>query len=146
MLEPSGGTGRLLLAVKKIQPAAELVAVEIKANLADVIRTAYRVPTHCKDFLQCGGELGTFDAIVMNPPFANADDVKHITHALKFLKTGGRLVAICANGPRQSAALKPIVEEHGGEWEELPAGTFAESGTGVNTVLLSLTLSAGRLL
>jgi 16S rRNA G1207 methylase RsmC len=43
----------------------------------------------------------------MNPPFANGDDIKHITHALK---PGGRLVAICANGPRQNDKLRSVVD------------------------------------
>jgi len=76
----------------------------------------------------------------MNPPFVNGQDIQHITHALHMLKPGGRLVAICANGPRQQEKLRPIVEQHGGRWESLPADTFKDSGTGVNTVLLRLTL------
>jgi hypothetical protein len=59
----------------------------------------------------------------MNPPFANADDIRHITHALKILKPGCRLVALCANGPRQNGKLKPIVETSGGIWEKLPSNT-----------------------
>ena len=47
--------------------------------------------------------------------------------------------AICANGPRQNAQLRPLVEQHGGEWENLPPDTFAESGTAVNTALFTLT-------
>ena len=46
------------------------------------------------------------------------------------------LVAICAGGPRQAAELRPMVDAMGGTWEPLPADTFRESGTGVNTVLL----------
>jgi hypothetical protein len=75
----------------------------------------------------------------MNPPFADAQDIAHITHAMTMLKPGGRLVAICANGPRQNDKLKPLVEQAGEKWEPLPADTFRESGTGVNTVLLTLT-------
>jgi protein-L-isoaspartate O-methyltransferase len=134
ILEPSGGTGRILLAIQAAAPGAELVAVEIKAHLADVIRSAYRVPTFCQDFLECNGELGTFDRIVMNPPFQNAADITHILHARTMLKPGGRLVALCANGPRQQAQLQPLAEH----WEALPAGSFAESGTGVNVALLTL--------
>jgi hypothetical protein len=52
------------------------------------------------------------------------------------LKPGGRLVAICANGPRQKDKLRPIVEARGGIWEELPLDTFIGAGTGVCTVLL----------
>jgi uncharacterized protein YcaQ len=72
----------------------------------------------------------------MNPPFENGADIKHIQHAMHMLKPGGRLVAICANGPRQQAILKPLAENSGGWWEDLPAGTFAEQGTNVNTALL----------
>ena len=67
---------------------------------------------------------------------SSGGDIKHITHAFTLLKPGGRLVAICANGPRQQAALKPLVTLNGGTWQDLPAGTFA--GTGVTTALLTL--------
>jgi len=72
-----------------------------------------------------------FDAVLMNPPFVQGADIAHIKHALTMLKPGGRLVALCANGPRQNASLRPMVEARGGEWEELPADTFKEEGTGV---------------
>ena len=94
--------------------------------------------TRQAEFLECNGDLGTFDRIVMNPPFENADDIKHIMHALKMLKPGGRLVAICANGPRHNDKLRPLVEARGGFWEELPSDTFIGAGTGVRTVLLML--------
>lgn len=137
VLEPSAGTGQILgLAVhgRKV----EAVAVELNEAAARMLRVqrdagAYNgAEIHCADFLQCNGDLGTFDRILMNPPFANADDVKHIMHARGMLAEGGRLVAICANGPRQRAALQPIARE----WIDLPPGTFKESGTGVNTALI----------
>ena len=46
------------------------------------------------------------------------------------------MVAICANGPRQQTTLKPLAENSGGWYEDLPAGTFASQGTNVNTALL----------
>ena len=70
----------------------------------------------------------------MNPPFENGSDIKHILHARQMLKAGGRLVAICANGPRQERELQPLCDS----WEVLPPGSFAEQGTNVNTVLLSM--------
>jgi hypothetical protein len=57
---------------------------------------------------------------------------------MKYLKPGGRLVAICANGPRQNAILKPLAKESGGEWEDLPPDTFKSEGTSVRTALLSI--------
>ena len=56
----------------------------------------------------------------MNPPFERGSDIRHIEHALTFLKPGGRLVAICANGPRQRERLQPMASE----WIDLPAGSF----------------------
>lgn len=137
VLEPSAGTGRIL---EQLPEGCEVVAVEINAALGGRL-DADRRAVVIGDFLQCTPETlwGSFDRIVMNPPFANADDIKHIRHALRFLKPGGKLVAICANGPRQNAQLRPLVEQHGGEWENLPPDTFAESGTAVNTALFTLT-------
>ncbi|WP_429500689.1 hypothetical protein ACQUFY_25750 (plasmid) [Robbsia andropogonis] len=92
----------------------------------------------CADFLSCKEELGLFDKIIINPPFANGQDIAHIKHALTLLRPGARLVAICANGPKQQASLGALVSHHGGTWEELPGGTFAESGTGVRTVMITI--------
>lgn len=146
VLEPSAGTGRLLAALPGLVPTpvdgsrhtccAHVVAVEISGPLARQLEgqgLAHEVRR--ADFLDLEpAELGTFDVVLMNPPFANAVDVKHIQHARRFLAPGGRLVAICAGGPRQAEALKPIAST----WEPLPAGTFAEAGTGVHTVLLTI--------
>lgn len=80
-----------------------------------------------------------FNRIVRNPPFADGTDIHHITLALRLLNPGGRLVALCANGPRQVAKLRPMIEGMGGAWEELPAGTFVAAGTSVRKVLITAT-------
>ena len=139
VLEPSAGTGRIIDAIRRNAHGYAITAVELNCNMAHRLRAVDCVDdTRQADFLECNGDLGTFDRIVMNPPFANADDIKHIMHALKMLKPGGRLVAICANGPRQNDKLRPIVEARGGIWEELPSDTFISTGTSVRTVLLML--------
>jgi protein-L-isoaspartate O-methyltransferase len=139
VLEPSAGTGRIIDAIRRNAHGYAITAVELNCNMAHRLRTIDCVDdTRQADFLECNGDLGTFDRIVMNPPFANADDIKHILHALKMLKPGGRLVAICANGPRQNDKLRPIVEARGGIWEELPSDTFIGASTSVRTVLLML--------
>jgi protein-L-isoaspartate O-methyltransferase len=140
LLEPSAGTGNILRAVREAMgDDVERLAVEINHSLCDALRTTEtETDIHCRDFFQCGDEIGKFDRIVMNPPFSDADDIKHIKHALTMLKPGGKLVAICAGGPRQRDHLLPIVNQFNGTWESLPSGTFATSGTQVNTVLLSI--------
>ena len=137
-MEPSAGTGRIVDAIDAVQGAL-VVAIEINHTMADNLRARSNTRHNIRqgDFLEFTPEtLGLFDVILMNPPFANGADIKHIQHALRFLKPGGRLVAICANGPRQNDKLKPIIEASG-EWADLPAGTFESSGTGVNTAMLT---------
>jgi protein-L-isoaspartate O-methyltransferase len=132
VLEPSAGIGNLIAAVWG-NYRGTFAAVEINPQLANELRRRFpAIVVDCCDFLTCNGDLGAFDRILMNPPFANGADIKHIMHARHMLKPGGRLVAICADGPRQREQLQPIATH----WEDLPAGTFAEQGTNVNTALL----------
>jgi protein-L-isoaspartate O-methyltransferase len=135
VLEPSAGTGAILAALPNVRPFGSVTAVEINAALAASLEQVAD-ETICGDFLEQNGNLGTFDRILMNPPFKNGADIKHIQHAMKMLKPGGRLIAICANGPRQQTTLKALAENSGGWYEDLPAGTFASQGTNVNTALL----------
>ena len=142
ILEPEAGTGAL------IKPLANslcrITAVEMNLALADQLRAQWEIPRNgsefqppplkvlCADFLECNGNLGKFDRIIMNPPFADAADIKHIKHAITFLKPGGRLVALCANGHRQREQLEPLSDY----WEDLPPGSFSDQGTNVNVALL----------
>lgn len=133
VLEPSAGTGALLRAMPL---NTTRIAIEIVQELTDLCRPLATV-VHCGDFLSfdpATAEVDRFDRVVMNPPFANGADIKHILLAAKFLRSGGVLVAICANGPRQTEALKPLVST----WTELPDDTFAAQGTKVRTVLLTI--------
>ena len=152
VLEPSAGTGNIVRAV--IEHAdTEIVGYEInRALVSQLDRTfpSYKLKSFCQDFLEVTEGQGQFPVVLMNPPFADGSDITHILHALKFLRPGGdrfgnragRLVAICADGPRQNAKLKPLIESMGGTWEPLPRGTFESAGTQVNTVLLSVTADA----
>jgi protein-L-isoaspartate O-methyltransferase len=133
ILEPSAGTGNILKAINMCDGFHRTTAIEINQYLADEVKPL-ALTTICTNFLECKQGLGTFDRIIMNPPFQNGADIKHILHALTFLRPGGRLVAICANGPRQQEKLRPLASL----WEELPEDTFKQQGTGVRTVLLTI--------
>lgn len=107
--------------------------MEISHPLAEALRTRYpHCDVRCADVLTLGDELGQFDRIVMNPPFAHGADIDHIKHAYRMLKPGGRLVAICANGPRQQEVMGEICSA----WIDLPAGSFKGQGTNVNAALV----------
>lgn len=138
ILEPSAGTGNLIRAMLAAQPEGlDIVAVELNHDLAIKLSADGLAGfVEAGDFLKCNGDLGTFDRIVMNPPFQGGADIRHIQHAATMLRPGGRLVALCADGPRQRDTLKPYAEESGGTYEALPPGSFKDQGTGVNVALL----------
>ncbi|WP_164570804.1 DUF3560 domain-containing protein [Rhodopseudomonas sp. BR0C11] len=132
VLEPSAGTGALVWPA--IERGARVTTVEINEVLSKGLGCSQRIEHGVTlDFLTLRpSEEWLFDRVLMNPPFENGADIKHIEHALRFLKPGGRLVAICANGPRQRARLMPIAST----WRDLPPGSFKSSGTMVNAALL----------
>jgi hypothetical protein len=79
----------------------------------------------------------------MNPPFAGQADIEHVTHALNFLKPGGKLVAIMSAGvtfrqDRKAADFRALIWGMGGTIEELPEDAFKQSGTSVRTVLVEV--------
>lgn len=136
VLEPSAGLGRLLDALQPLSPA-DVVAVEIAQQCAGELFKQNRAGVTIKqrDFLDCDPyELGLFDAVVMNPPFHMRADIRHIQHALQFLKRGGKLAAICFNTSSRQDVFREIAET----WEEIPVNAFSKSGTGVSTVMFSI--------
>ena len=137
ILEPSAGTGAILDGLKQSGVDLHNVeAVELNTSLAAALREKYPYVSQ-GDFLQYGTSAAAgFDRILMNPPFKNGIDIKHIEHAYSLLNPGGVLVAICANGPRQQDRLRLLAEESGGGYEALPPNTF--DGTGVNSAIVHI--------
>lgn len=73
-----------------------------------------------------------FDFVVMNPPFYGRHYVKHVNHAMKFLKPGGMLVTVLpATAYYDHGELK-------GRWEDLPTASFSEAGTNVPTGIMTI--------
>lgn len=136
VLEPSAGLGRILDALAPTQ-CGEVVAVETAPACAGELfrqdRAGVRIMQ--RDFLACTvADLGTFDAVAMNPPFHMRADIRHILHARAFLKPGGVLAALCMDTRHRAEALRPLAAT----WEPIPAGAFAKEGTSVPTVLLTI--------
>jgi hypothetical protein len=141
VLEPSAGRGALVRAVVRAEPSAHVHCFEL---LADNVRCLEQMPREISvtqgDFLAVEPNW-SYDAAVLNPPFAGGADIAHVTHALGFVKKGGALVAIMSAGvlyrqDRAHTAFRALVDKHGGMFVENPDGSFLESGTGVRTVTL----------
>lgn len=136
VLEPSAGLGRILNALQPLRPA-EVVAVDCAPECTGALFSQEREGVRIlqRDFLTVEpGEMGAFDAVAMNPPFTMRADIRHILHAVEFLKPGGRLAALCMDTPHREKALRHLAST----WEKVPAGTFAKEGTGVPCVLLCI--------
>jgi len=140
ILEPSAGLGRIYRAIKTEAPDARIVMIEEERDCCRELsrdmagRDGDRL--HEGDFLTMDpGDIGgTFDAVIMNPPFKQGRDIKHILHARRFLRRGGVIVSLCYDGARQNAFLKPLADS----WEVLPGGTFKEEGTGAGVAMLTM--------
>lgn len=134
ILEPSAGLGRILDALEPHKPS-EVVAVEIAQQCAGELfaQNRERVTLLQRDFLMVQPEeIGLFDAVAMNPPFHLRSDLRHIEHALKFLKPGGRLASVVLNAPNRQAAIGGRVAR----WIDLPDRSFKESNTNVPTAIV----------
>jgi SAM-dependent methyltransferase len=148
VLEPSCGDGRIMDSLRKA--GAQCLGVEVDPGRA----AAARAKGHSVvlgNFLETGTSA-TFDLVVMNPPFYGRHYAKHIAHALKFLKPGGRLVCILPASARYDHGIITAewLAQHGAEfarwennWTDLPVGSFSESGTNINTTILNL-IKKGR--
>lgn len=128
ILEPSAGLGRILDAMPS---GVELVAVDISPDCCRALKTRSSLAVHEGDFLSFDpAQLGTFDRVAMNPPFTMRSDIRHVMHAIKFLKPGGLLASIVMATDHRRQAFR------GWEWHDLPPGTFKESNTGVDTAIV----------
>lgn len=140
VLEPSAGAGALAMEAER--HGGDVDCVELDPDLASDLLKHGGLTVICGDFLNLGWQDKHYDRVVMNPPFAKGQDIKHVTHALQFLKPGGRLVSVMPAGIVQAStkaakAFRAMLDERT-SWRvvPLPADSFKESGTGVMTVML----------
>lgn len=140
VLEPSAGGGALALAAR--DAGGFVTCMEVDAGAAEKLE-AMGFTCAVGDFLAETPDY--FDKVVMNPPFSGGQDVRHVMHAAKFVRPGGRLVAIMSPGAihRQTEPFKSFqawAQERGAEVEHIAAGTFKESGTEVATIIVTVDL------
>jgi hypothetical protein len=128
ILEPSCGCGRIMDALRA--KGGICYGIEYDANRAKEARDKGH-PVLCDNFLETV-PVAKYDYVFMNPPFYGKHYAKHIEHALKFLKDGGSLVSVLPITARYDHGLLK------GGWEDLPVGSFSESGTNINTTIYTV--------
>jgi len=146
LLEPSAGDGRIAEEMQKRGYQHSVYCCEVNPAARDILEAkGFRLVG--ADFLEyeiehykSGERMFEYDRIVMKPPFSKEQDILHVQHAYGLLAAGGRIVAIMsehawvANNAR-CMQFREWLDEVG--WsEELPEGTFKESGTMIRTRLV----------
>jgi len=146
VLEPSAGNGAIAveIAKKTIVHCFEIDPENSNKLASNLLKTAPEYSVETKDFLTVEPHKANFrgdlyDRVVMNPPFAKNAAPKHVLHAMSFLNPGGRLVSVMPSSVTyRSDALNKAVREAAISIEPLPDNSFAESGTNVNTVIVTV--------
>ena len=142
-LEPSAGQGRIVLSL--LAAGARVRAVEPDARNCDVLRASTEADVWQGAFQAFAADSRQrFDAVVMNPPFSGGQDTAHIRLAWDQLAEGGRLVAVCSEGPffrqtKRDAAFRAWLQAIDAHVEALASDSFKVSGTGVQTRLIVAT-------
>ncbi len=139
VLEPSAGKGAI--ASRVLRFGCNVDCVDLLVDNADHLRAVDLLLFH-GDFLTLD-PAPYYDRVIMNPPFARQADIHHVNHAMKFLKPDGILVSVMSAGVmfrtnRLTVDFRNMVDAHDGEIIPLPEGSFKESGTMVNTVIVKM--------
>jgi hypothetical protein len=140
--EPSAGKGAILRLLPDGTKAVELMS----KNAAHLLETKVinKENLFQLDFLECTPEnLGTFDRFVANPPFTKNQDIDHVRHMYSLLNDGGRIVSVAStswiNGSqKKQQQFVEWLDEVGGHYELIEAGAFKESGTNIQTSIITI--------
>lgn len=141
VLEPSAGRGAIAFACA--DAGAFVDCFELMESNFDALSGCEDLRSVCwMDFLEVP-PVPVYHRVVMNPPFAKQADIKHVTHASKFLRPDGLLVAVMAasvawRDNRLTQEFRDLIRRHDGDIEALPDGAFKASGTMVRTVIVTI--------
>ena len=128
--------------MKENFPNAEIMCVEQNPMHCNRLKEKDYSPIQ-EDFMNID-VTPIFDVILMNPPFTY--EMEHIQHAYKFLNEDGVLITICSPGGILTKSTKKgkefrnngLIVSDGYDYL-LPANSFKECGTSVNTKMLVIT-------
>ncbi|MBT2759876.1 methyltransferase [Paenibacillus sp. ISL-20] len=148
ILEPSAGNGNILDGVSQHTMEqglnVNIEALEWNYKLSEILELKqYKIVGN--DFTEFNPN-SLYDKVIMNPPFEKNQDIDHVLKAYDCLKDGGKLVAIMSPhwtfaSDSKSIQFREWLSDKG-TFEKLPEGSFKESGTGVNTVLVVIEKSS----
>lgn len=141
VLEPSAGKGAIAYACADAGATVDCYEL-MEANFVALAGDMRLGSVRHMDFLAQAPEA-SYERVVMNPPFAKQADIRHVLHALRFLKPGGLMVSVMAasvafRDNKLTQDFRDLIRERGGDIEALPEGAFKASGTMVRSVIVTI--------
>lgn len=142
VLEPSAGTGSLVNAVHRVCSDIEVDCYELNDINRKTLQSLPCTNIIGYDFTQCVG-IEEYDVIIANPPFSKNQDITHLMKMYDSLKVGGRIACLTSThwtfaNDSESRQFREWVADKCTHLQELPSGTFKESGTDIATVYLMI--------
>jgi hypothetical protein len=140
ILEPSAGQGAIVNAIHEATGYTSVIGYELMPENRAILKKIHALNIIGDDFLKAD-ESSKYDRIIANPPFTKNQDIDHIRKMYAVLADGGVLVTISSvswayGSQKKQVLFRQWLDEVGAYQEKLPAGTFKESGTGVEAMLL----------
>lgn len=152
-LEPSAGTGNMVRGLLKLGMAVDAVEIDPDRVEALVKLRTPKLRVYQQNFLNMNPNP-VYDLVLMNPPFYGTHWMEHVLHAFDFLVPGGTLIAVLPVSAQIGTSKKHetfhawveqflSINRYNGRdfnwaFSDLPAESFAASGTRINTVILEL--------
>ncbi|MGL5879231.1 MAG: hypothetical protein ACRC2V_15845 [Xenococcaceae cyanobacterium] len=141
-LEPQAGKGNIVEVLRGKYPKIQIDCCEIdEANRAVLKRKNFNIIG--ENFLLLPADP-IYRWVIMNPPFngKKGDYIDHISHAFKFLKENGTLLAIAPESFLKSKDKKTVDFRNWvfscGSHARLPEKCFTESGTNIDCIMLRI--------
>jgi 16S rRNA G966 N2-methylase RsmD len=151
VLEPSAGRGAFIKALASsvfsekigIVDCVELDKTNFKflCGLCSELENL-KVYPHNADFLQYTADK-KYDLIIANPPFSKGQDVDHVMHMYELLADGGRLYSLMSPHAffaqdSKSRQFRDFIENIDCVVDDIPSGTFKDSGTTIATKIIKI--------
>ena len=153
MLESSAGTGRILDEAKKVINSVDnFVVIEMNSERQRILRDkGYKVDFNgtFEDSLKDSETLKKIkncDKVVINPPFKNDSDVKHLLISYMFCADNADVVSILQENSlyydrqihKVFKEFLSLIGKDAYEVVSLPAGSFKDELTTVDTVIIHI--------
>lgn len=139
ILEPSAGTGALINAVRRLCPEATVDCYELMPENVQILKNIPGARILGEDFIkECHDK---YQRIIANPPFSGNQDIQHVYKMFESLTINGEMSVITSQhwkiaSDSKCKNFRKWLEEHNAQIQDIAAGEFKESGTGIQTSLI----------